>query len=300
MATEDPCDRRIAVTGVAQAGGAYALWGIIFPVYFKALIEVAVMEVIAVRVLTGLPILAAMILHRGSWKECVAAIARPSTRWALLASTLCIATMWVIFLLSVFWNRLTDASFGYYITPLISVFLGLVVLRERLRPLQALAVCMAFASVVLMAVLQGGLPWISLTIAVAFGLYGLLRKQMAIGSAEGLAIEMAAMLPAAIVVECIMVGAGRSAFEFAGPGLLALLMIGGTVTIVPLVLFAAGARKVKLATLGLLQYIAPTGQLIIAVKYYEEPFTLGTAVVFAFVWAAVGLYSVDALRTRRG
>lgn len=292
--------QRRSTVGVGQAVGAYGWWGCVTPVYFKLLAHVGALELVALRVLTGVPILAVLVWRRGSLDACRAALSRSTTRWALAASTLLIATNWFVFILSVQWDRLTESSLGYYINPLVSVLLGYVVLRERLRPLQWVAVSTAFGGVALMAIQQGSLPWISLTLACSFGLYGLLRKQMAIGSVEGLAIEMTALIPVAVAAQAYMFLQGRSVLSAAGPGLWGLLLLGGIFTIIPLVLFAAGARRLKLATMGLLQYIAPSGQLILAVLVYGEPFSAGTAVVFGLIWVAVILYSLDALRSRSG
>ncbi len=297
MATEADQERQTRTVGVGQAVGAYGWWGCVTPVYFKVLAHVGALELVALRVLTGVPILAVLVWRRGSFGACRTALARSTTRWALAASTLLIATNWFVFILSVLWSRLTESSLGYYINPLVSVLLGYVVLRERLRPLQWVAVGIAFAGVAIMAIQQGSLPWISLTLACSFGLYGLLRKQMAIGSVEGLAIEMGVLVPVAIAVQAYLLIEGRSVLTGATATLWGLLLLGGIVTIIPLVLFAAAARRLKLATMGLLQYIAPSGQLMLAVLVYGEPFSEGTAIVFGLIWVAVILYSLDALRS---
>jgi chloramphenicol-sensitive protein RarD len=287
------------VVGVLHGIGAYLWWGFVTSFYFRWLKDVSPWELLAWRVLGGLPVLLAMLALRGDLGSLRAALRDRPTRRALVVSTLVIAANWFCFIYAVISGRLSEASLGYYINPLISVALGVLFLRERLRPLQKLAVLLAAAGVTVLTVAQGSLPWLAIAIPISFGIYGLLRKRMAAGPTTGLCLEMLALLPAMLALEIVLAVRGSTLFLEDGEVTLGLL-VGGVVTIVPLVLFASAARRLRLSTVGLLQYIAPTTQLALAVLAFGEEFTQGHAIAFAIIWSAVGVYTVDSWRSRRG
>jgi chloramphenicol-sensitive protein RarD len=197
------------------------------------------------------------------------------------------------------WDRLTEASLGYYINPLVSVALGYVFLSERIRFLQVVAVGIALISVVYLTIAQGALPWISVSLAGTFAMYGLLRKIMGVGSIEGLTVEMTFTFPICLGLQWWLISNNESVI--AGGNLLFTigLLLGGFVTIVPLLLFASGARRLQLTTMGILQYIAPTGQLLLATLMFKEPFQTTQYIVFGLIWTAILLYSYDAWQSKK-
>jgi chloramphenicol-sensitive protein RarD len=290
-------DARRTAAGVLHGIAAYLSWGIVTPLYFRWLREVSPWELLAWRVLAGLPLLLGIL----AWRRDLASIGRalrdPGTRARILLSTALITTNWYVFIVSVVTGRLTESSLGYYINPLMSVALGVLVLGERLRRLQGVAVAIATAGVATLTVAQGRLPWISIVLAATFALYGLLRKRMAAGPTTGLAVEMLALLPAMLLLQLEL---GRRGIAQCGGEVWTTfgLVAGGAVTTIPLVFFAVAARRLRLATIGLLQYIAPTAQLALAVLLFGEPFGAMRGVAFALIWVAVGLYTAVAWRGR--
>jgi chloramphenicol-sensitive protein RarD len=291
-------ERAAAATGVSHAVAAYLLWGLATPLYFRWLREVSPWELLTWRVLSGLPLLLLLLIARRDLRSIGRAIADRGTRRRLLLSTALIGVNWYVFILAVVTARLSEASLGYFINPIVSVALGVFVLGERLRRLQAVAVAIAAAGVGALAWEQGSVPWIALVLAGTFGLYGLLRKRMAAGPATGLAIEMIALLPAMLALQIGLHARGTARF-LGDPEITLALAVGGVVTTAPLVLFASGARRLRLATVGLLQYIAPTGQLALAVLAFGEPFGRMRGIAFALIAVAVAVYTADSLRAAR-
>lgn len=283
--------------GVLFAIGAYLWWAFVTPLYFKVFKEVPVVELVIWRVMSGLPLLFALLFYRKKIKECFGALKDKKTFLLLLASTFFISVNWIVYVISVVTDRLLDSSLGYYINPLVTVAFGFLFLGERLHRLQKVAVGIALVGVLFLTVAQGSLPWISITLPCTFAMYGLLRKIMGVGSIEGLTVEMMFTLPICVVLQWWLFST-ESAEIVAGNWFITIgLLLGGIVTIVPLLLFASGASRLKLSTLGILQYIAPTGQLLLAIVIFKEDFTTNRAIVFGLIWLAVALYSFDAWRT---
>ncbi len=282
--------------GVVFAGGAFLIWGIT-PVYWKLLKHVPALELLAHRIVWALVLVGVWMTVRRRWPELLAAVRRPRTLAALLASTACIAVNWGLFIWAVNTDRVLSTSLGYYINPLVSVLLGLVVLRERLNRRQWLAVGLAAVAVAILTARVGHLPWISLALALSFGFYGLLRKTVAADAVVGLTFETAALTPLCLAFLGWRERLGAAAFSHQGVAVDLLLVAAGTVTAIPLLLFTLGARRLPLSTVGLLQYIAPTCTFLLAVFLYSEPFTAAHAVAFALIWTALALYTFD-LKTR--
>jgi chloramphenicol-sensitive protein RarD len=224
------------------------------------------------------------------------ALAPSRTRWLLLASTTLITVNWLTFLWAVSHDRVLDSSLGYYINPLVSVLLGCVFLAERLRRPQWVALTLATAGVALLTA-RHGLPWVSLTLAFSFGTYGLLRKVADVPPMLGLFVEIALLTPVAVGYLVRLAARGEGAFGAGNLSTSLLLVTAGPVTVVPLLLFADGIRKLTLSTVGFLQYVTPTGHFVLAVTVFKEAFDIVHLVAFAFIWAALGLYSYD-LRLR--
>jgi chloramphenicol-sensitive protein RarD len=287
-----------AEAGVLFAIGSYLWWAFATPLYFKAFKEVPVVELVIWRVMSGLPLLLMLLFFRGTLASCYKSLRTRKTLLLLMASSFLISVNWVVFVISVVEDQLIASSLGYYINPIVTVAIGYLILGERLRKLQIVAVCIALTAIVYLTIDLGSLPWISIVLPATFSLYGLLRKVMGVGSIEGLAVEMTFALPLCLILQWWLVSSNQSAIGDGNFFILGGLLLGGLVTIVPLLLFASGARRLKLATIGILQYIAPSGQLLLATFIFHEEFGRTQAIVFGLIWLAVVLYSVDAWRSR--
>jgi chloramphenicol-sensitive protein RarD len=282
-----------AVSGISAAVGAFGIWAF-FPVYFNQFGPgVSPWEILLHRVIWAEVLLLGFILFARRLEPVRAVIKRPRTMMALAGSALAIGANWATFIWAVTHEEILQCSLGYYINPLFNVFLGYCFLGERLRILQWLAVAIAAAGVGISVAGYGQVPWLALLMAGCFGLYGLIRKQVAIDSVTGLMMEALLMTPAAGVWLALMHMQGQAAFLRAGARIDLLLIGSGMITILPLLLFVAAARRLRLATLGLLQYIAPTGHFLVGVLIYGEPFTAADAVTFGCIWAGLILYTTD-------
>ncbi|TNC98959.1 MAG: rarD [Rhodocyclaceae bacterium] len=278
---------------------AYLIWGLV-PVFFKQIAEVPAVEIIAHRVVWAMLLMTALIgFGRGfadAWR--VARIPRQLTRIAL-ASALVIIN-WLTFVWGVNNGHILETSLGYFILPLFNVALGVLVLKERLRPLQWLAVLLAATGVMIEAVRAGGLPWIALVLAGTFGIYGLLRKQLPLDAASGLFLETVCMTPLALAWLGWLAFSGQSHFG-GGPGLLTgrdlMLIATGAVTAIPLLLFAVATRRLPLNMMGFLQYLAPSITFLLAVFVYHEPLNLVRTLAFATIWTGLAVYSFDLFRS---
>lgn len=305
--------------GVAEAMIAYLFWGFGTGVYFKLLAHVDAFELLAWRVLAGLPVMLVLIALPPGIGRIRAAITSPKAFRILVLSTLLIAVNWFTFIYAVVSDRLVEASLGYYINPLVSVLLGRMVLGERLSPLQRKAIWIAVVGVVLfgwsaISTSSGtldpadgrfdlsslaGLPWIALVLPISFGCYGLLRKKMQADSVTGLTIEMLLLFPLMLALELVLAARGISSFTTTDWNTDLLLLVGGFVTVLPLIAFAAAARRLRLATIGILQYVAPTCQFILAITIFGEQVSSMKFAAFGLIWIAVALYCFDAYRTLR-
>jgi chloramphenicol-sensitive protein RarD len=283
-------------SGVAYGLGAYIAWGFI-PLYFKAVAFVHPVEVLAHRILWSLVFLVLIQWGRGRLGK-VAEILRDRRSLGILSvTTILIAVNWLVFIWSVFNGRLLEASLGYFINPLVSVLLGFVFLKERLRLWQWLAVGLATVGVIFLAVGTGTMPWIALVLACTFGLYGLLRKIARPGGVTGLAVETLLLAPLALAWLGYSAYSGSLIFGVAGERATLILLAAGPVTALPLVWFTEGARRLRLATIGFMQYLAPSLQFLLAVLVFREPFGGVQAMSFVMIWAALLLYSIDTARS---
>jgi len=284
--------------GIAFGLAAYLWWGLC-PVYFKAVAHVPPLEVLAQRIVWSLVLLMILMWRRGRLAELRLAVRQPRVILALSLSTVLVAVNWFVFIWAVTNGQLLQASLGYFINPLVNVLLGMVVLRERLRRWQWLSLALAVVGVVALGLRLGELPVISLVLAFSFGIYGLIRKLVDVGATAGLTIETALLTPLALVAMAIWNGQGILVFGHLDRGTDGLLMLSGVVTALPLVWFAAGARRLRYATMGFLQYVAPTGQFLLAVLAYQEPFSREKLLSFGLIWLALAIYSADAVLSRR-
>lgn len=284
--------------GVIYGLSAYLCWGF-FPVYFKAVKLVPPLEMVAHRIIWSLAFLLLLITWKGSWRSIFNLLGKPKFLAALLASTLLLATNWLVFIYAVSVGEVLQSSLGYFINPLVSVLLGFVFLGERLQRVQWVSLFLAAAGVVYLALQFGVMPWISLILAVSFGLYGLIRKSLHVEPLMGLAVETLLLAPLALVY-ILQLGIGGTGIFLASSTKLDLLIpMSGIVTSIPLLLFAAAAKRLRLATVGFLQYITPTMHFLLAVLIYGETFTHTHLISFLFIWSGLALYSLHAYRAVR-
>ena len=274
---------------------AYSVWGM-FPLYFKTLDGTPADEVIVHRILWSALFSAGLLLlwrHRGWWQELCD---HPKRFIVLAASGALIACNWLIYVWAVHYDRMVEASLGYYINPLVNVLLAMLFLRERLRRLQWLAIALAAIGVGLQIWSLGKMPWISLALAFSFGFYGLIRKQAPVAALPGLAMETWMLLPLALVWLWLNPQATSMQTEFWGSSAMFWLAAAGPVTLLPLLCFNEAAKNLPYASLAFLQYITPTVLLLLAVLLFKEPFAVSSLLFFGFIWIALALYSWDAWR----
>jgi chloramphenicol-sensitive protein RarD len=283
--------------GFALGVAAYGLWGVL-PIYFKAIAEVAAIDIVAHRVLWSLPFLALLLFVTRGWGEVAQAIRRRRTLLLLLGTSVLIATNWLLYVYAVTSGHILAGSLGYYLNPLVNVLLGRFILKERLSWLQWAAIAIAAAGI--LALIGGALDqlWISLTLAITFATYGLLRKIAPVDAVAGLTIETALLVPLAIGWLAWRLAGGEPSLGTNGTET-GLLLLAGVVSTIPLLLFTAAARRLPYSTLGMLQFIAPTLQFLIAVWLYGEPFGSAHAIAFGAIWTALALYVVALIRTPR-
>lgn len=282
-------------SGAFAAVGAYLIWGL-FPLYWSLLGDVPTVQVLAHRALWCAVCVWLFLAAQGQgrwWRGLDPGVV---ARLAVTASL--ISVNWGLYIYGVNSGHVVETSLGYFINPLVTVLLGVLVLRERLGAWQWLAVGLAGLGVGYLALKIGAVPWIALTLAVSFGFYSLLRKLVAIDALRGLMIESGLVLPVASAYLLWCQWQGSGAMGHGSVGRDALLIAGGAVTAVPLVLFAHGARRVALSTLGLLQYVAPTVQLLLGVFVFHEPFDRPHLLAFGCIWLALALVMIDHLRRR--
>lgn len=280
--------------GVIYAASAYALWGV-FPLYFKSLQAVPPLEILLHRMLWSLVFVAVVLGWRRHWGWLREVARQPKVIGGFALSALLLSANWFIYIWAVNNGHVVDSSLGYFINPLFNVLLGALVLRERLRPVQWLAVSLAAVGVAWLTWQAGTLPWIALLLAATFGLYGLLRKTAALGALEGLALETLLLFPLAAGYLGWLAAHGQNSFAEISTGTQWLLAASGPITAIPLLLFASGARRIPLSLLGLLQYIGPTLQLLLGVWLYHEPFGGARLAGFALIWGALAVYSLESL-----
>jgi chloramphenicol-sensitive protein RarD len=284
--------------GVLYALAAFGFWGLV-PVYFKAVGHVAPLDVLAHRVVWSAALTALLVTAGREWGELPRAMGSGRVLGTLALTALLVSGNWLTFIYAVQTGRVLEASLGYFINPLVNVVLGVIFLRERLRPRQILAVLLAAAGTLNLTLSLGTLPWIALVLALSFGFYGLLRKTVHIGALNGLFAETALLLPAALAYLVYLDTRGQGAFGRIDWQTTGLLVLAGAVTALPLVWFTAAARRLRYSTIGLFQYLAPSLHFLLAVAVYREPFTRTHLLTFTLIWAGLALYLSDTLASRR-
>ncbi|HEX9306412.1 MAG TPA: EamA family transporter RarD [Anaeromyxobacter sp.] len=284
--------------GVAHAAGAFVVWGL-FPLYFRSLAGVPAPEILAHRISWSAAFLVLLVSARRRWPEILRQLT-PAVVGRLAVSATLISVNWLIYIWAVNAEHVLDASLGYFVNPLVWVLLGVVFLREPLSRRQLVAVLLAAAGVVSLVVRAGHVPWIALSLATTFGLYGLIRKRVAVDATAGLLAEVAVLAPVALGWLVFVTASGRGHMG-EGPLRAGLLVSSGVLTAVPLIWFAVGVRRLRLATIGLLQYLNPTMQFAIAVLAFGEPLTPAHRLAFGCIWVALAIYTSEAVaNARRG
>jgi len=281
------------LAGVLSAGCAFLMWGV-FPLYLKTLKAIPPLEILSHRVFWSFIMLALILTLRHQWGWITSIKKNPRITAAFIASASMLAINWVVYIWSINHDRIVDASLGYFIAPLFNVLFG-VMLGERLRLWQWISVGLAATGVAWLTISAGQLPWIGLTLAFTFGLYGLLRKTASLGALEGLTLETLVMLPLSALFLLLPESGSSHAFVNAGINTSLLLIAAGPVTAIPLLLFAYGARRIPLSLVGILQYIGPTIQLLLGIYLYNEAFSPTKFIGYGLIWCALGLYSIESL-----
>jgi chloramphenicol-sensitive protein RarD len=303
-----PADPAAAATAAASGGdtprgflfalGAYLLWGIL-PIFLKPIAHIPAFEVLAHRIVWSVPIAAVILIALKRTADLKAAFRSPRTLM-MAAVTACLITInWGTYVWAVAAGRAIETALGYYINPLVNVVMGAFLLNESLTRAQIAAVALAALAVVILTVDAGGLPWVSLTLAISFAIYGFLKKTLPIGPSQGFFLEVLILSGPCLLYILWLQARGEGHFLLSQPADIGWLLFTGPMTTVPLVLYAFGARLLRYSTIGIMQYLAPTIVFLIAVFIFHEPFSSAKAAAFALIWAGLALYSWSMLTTAR-
>lgn len=285
--------------GLGLALAVYLLWGAL-PLYLKMVSHIPPLEVVAHRVVWSLPIAAAALILKGRVGEVWGLVRQPGKMGMALITAALVTVNWLVYVYAIGSGHTVEAALGYYINPLISVVIAAVVLKEQLRPAQVVAIGLAVIAVAILAWEAGGLPWISLTLATTWGFYALFRKTLPLGPNQGFFLEVLILtVPALAYIIHLEAGGAGHFFALAGANDAWLLAFAGVATAVPLMIYANAAKLLRLSTIGIMQYIAPSFVFLIAVFVFREPFGATKLVAFCFIWAALVVYSVSMFRGRR-
>ena len=284
-------------SGIIYAALAFLCWGL-FPIYFHALGDVPPMQILAHRMLWSLGFLLIVLLLRRQWKW-LNVVRQPRVFFSFVLSALLLSANWLVYIWSVTNHHVIEASLGYFINPLVNIMLGYLILKERLRSVQWVAIAIAALGVGWLTWQTGTVPWIALFLAFSFGSYGLLRKTAALGALEGLSFETIVLFPLAAAYVVWLTLQGQNVFINTDSDMTrVLLVMAGPLTAIPLLLFASGARRIPLSILGLLQYLSPTLQFLLGVWLFKEAFTADRLVGFALIWGALVLFAGEGLLRR--
>lgn len=285
-----------ASEGVWLALSAYLFWGGIVPVYFKLVDQVPLGELIVYRVVWSLIFLLGLLTVTKSWHNLRIS---PKKIFVLMVTSLILLGNWLIFIWAVLHDMIAETALGYFINPLVSVFLGMIFLGESLRPLQWIAIAFASSGIIYQLIFYGAVPWIALILAFSFGVYGLLRKNLNLASVAGLTIEILMLTPVALVYLAWLIADADIVMGSMGWETDLLLVASGIVTIFPLLCFAAAVTRLSLTAIGIIQYVSPSLALIVAVQIYGEPFGTARLVTFSCIWVALIIFACESVYHQR-
>ncbi len=277
---------------------AYGMWGV-FPLFFHQLRLIPASEVLMHRIIWSFIFVLGILLVLGWSKRLLKALANPSLRRGLIFSSLLVSFNWLVFIWAVSNGRVLESSLGYFLTPLVSVFLAYVFLKEAISTAQLIAILLAACGVLWLLIRLGYLPWVSLALAISFGLYGLMRKQLKVDSLTGLTLETALLLPLALLFWVYLGIQGQSHFYFNGWRDSLLLMASGMVTALPLLLFASATKRLSLTVVGFMMYINPSLQFLLALFVLHEPFNVDQLIGFCFIWVALVIFTLGSISTHK-
>ena len=284
--------------GVLYGVAAYLMWGF-FPIYIKALQVVSSLQIMLHRVVWSFLFVMLLILLRREWPRFKDSLRKPRVLLTYTLTAVLLVVNWLIFIYGINSGQVVETSLGYFINPLLSVALGVVFLRERLRPMQWFPVGLAALGVLYLTLQYGSLPWIALGLAFSFGIYGLIKKIAPLGSLHGLSLETGIIFIPALLFLLYTESQGNGSFGHLGWNVTLLLAFAGVVTALPLLLFGLAARSIPLTQLGILQFIAPTVQFLLGIFLYQEPFTVTRLVGFTIIWLALLIFTLEGMYERR-
>ena len=284
--------------GILSGIAAYLIWGF-FPIYLKSLLVVPALQIMLHRVVWAFVFVLFLVLIRKRWHRISSSLHNPRVILTYTLTAILLGVNWLVYVYGINTGQVVETSLGYFINPILSVALGVIVLRERLRPLQWLPVGLAGIGVLYLTLQYGSPPWIALTLAFSFGMYGLIKKIAPLSSMDSLFVETGILFLPALAILLLSEGTGSGAFGHQGWQINLLLVFSGVVTALPLLLFGQAARLIPLSLLGILQYIAPTVQFLLGIFLYQEAFTSTRLVGFAIIWLALLIFSLEGYWNRR-
>lgn len=290
-------ERSIHSTGVLLGVAGYLFWGM-FPLYFALLDSVSPIEIVAHRIIWSLIVVLLVLIVGKQWRAFTSAFSRRNVI-ILGSAAIFLSINWLVYVYAVTTNQVVQASLGYFVNPLISVAMGVLILKEKLRKTQWIAVGIAIVAVVVLTIASGSLPWIALTLGLSFATYGLLKKFANLPSLHSLGIETAVLVPIAMVILGIAIVNGSESFVLDGPKITFLLIMLGPVTAIPLLAFGGASTRIPLSTLGVLQYITPIAQFFLGVFVFQEIMSTGRWIGFTLVWVSLVIFTVDMYRHTR-
>jgi len=290
-------ERSIHSTGVLLGVTGYLLWGL-FPLFFALLDSVSPIEIVAHRIIWSLIVVVLVLIVGKQWRAFTSAFSRRNVI-ILGSAAIFLSINWLVYVYAVTTNQVVQASLGYFVNPLISVGMGVLILKEKLRKTQWIAVGIAIVAVVVLTIASGSLPWIALTLGLSFATYGLLKKFANLPSLHSLGIETAVLVPIALVILGIAIVNGSESFVLDGPKITFLLIMLGPVTAIPLLAFGGASTRIPLSTLGVLQYITPIAQFFLGVFVFQEIMSTGRWIGFTLVWISLVIFTVDMYRHTR-
>ena len=290
-------ERSIHSTGVLLGVAGYLFWGM-FPLYFALLDSVSPIEIVAHRIIWSLIVVLLVLIVGKQWRAFTSAFSRRNVI-ILGSAAIFLSINWLVYVYAVTTNQVVQASLGYFVNPLISVAMGVLILKEKLRKTQWIAVGIAIVAVAVLTIASGSLPWIALTLGLSFATYGLLKKFANLPSLHSLGIETAVLVPIALVILGIAIVNGSESFVLDGPKITFLLIMLGPVTAIPLLAFGGASTRIPLSTLGVLQYITPIAQFFLGVFVFQEIMSTGRWIGFTLVWVSLVIFTVDMYRHTR-